>query len=97
MPGRVLRSSVGLPGREYGPEHGQEFRRSFEKEYLNIYQRLCSEIPIEGVNWRLSPRDPARRSGGKLVVQGGKHRRSPEGKAADLSSRKGKVQRGPGL
>ena len=56
--GQGFEISVGLPGREYGPEHGQEFRRSFEKEYLNIYQRLCPEIPIEGVNWRLVATGP---------------------------------------
>ena len=56
--GQGFEISVGLPGGEYGPEQGQEFRRAFEKEYLDIYQRLCPEIPIEGVNWRLVATGP---------------------------------------
>jgi N-methylhydantoinase A len=56
--GQGFEISVGLPGGEYGPEQGQEFCRAFEKEYLNIYQRLCPEIPIEGVNWRLVATGP---------------------------------------
>jgi N-methylhydantoinase A len=35
-----------------------EFRRSFEKEYQDIYQRLCPEISIENVNWRLVATGP---------------------------------------
>ena len=56
--GQGFEISVGLPGGEYGPEQGQEFCRAFEKEYLDIYQRLCPEIPIEGVNWRLVATGP---------------------------------------
>ena len=56
--GQGFEISVGLPGGEYGPEHRLEFRRAFEKEYLAIYQRLCPEIPIEGVNWRLVATGP---------------------------------------
>ena len=56
--GQGFEISVGLPGGEYGPEQGQEFCRAFEKEYLEIYQRLCPEIPIEGVNWRLVATGP---------------------------------------
>jgi len=56
--GQGFEISVGLPGGEYGPEQGQEFCRAFEKAYLDIYQRLCPEIPIEGVNWRLVATGP---------------------------------------
>jgi N-methylhydantoinase A len=56
--GQGFEISVGLPGGEYGPGHREEFRRAFEKEYQNIYQRLCPEIPIEGVNWRLVATGP---------------------------------------
>jgi N-methylhydantoinase A len=56
--GQGFEISVGLPGGEYGPVQMDEFRRSFEKEYQDIYQRLCPEIPIEGVNWRLAATGP---------------------------------------
>jgi N-methylhydantoinase A len=56
--GQGFEISVGLPGGKYGPGQEQEFRRAFEKEYLDIYQRLCPEIPIEGVNWRLVATGP---------------------------------------
>jgi N-methylhydantoinase A len=56
--GQGFEISVGLPGGEYGPEQMDEFRRSFEKEYQDIYQRLCPEIPIESVNWRLEATGP---------------------------------------
>jgi len=56
--GQGFEISVGLPGGGYGPGQLDEFRRSFEKEYQDIYQRLCPEIPIEGVNWRLVATGP---------------------------------------
>jgi len=56
--GQGFEISVGLPGGTYGPEHREEFRQAFEKEYQGIYQRLCPEIPIEGVNWRLVATGP---------------------------------------
>ncbi len=56
--GQGFEISVALPGGGYSQENGQEFRRAFEKEYLDIYQRLCPEIPIEGVNWRLVATGP---------------------------------------
>ena len=37
--------------------------RSFEKGYEEIYQRLCLDIPIEGVNWRLEATGPRPRVG----------------------------------
>jgi N-methylhydantoinase A len=56
--GQGFEISVGLPGGGYRPGQLDEFRRSFEKEYQDIYQRLCPEIPIEGVNWRLVATGP---------------------------------------
>lgn len=56
--GQGFEISVGLPGGEYGPGQLAEFRRSFEKKYLDIYQRLCPDISIEGVNWRLAATGP---------------------------------------
>ncbi len=52
--GQGFEISVSLPGGEYGQESLEEFRRAFEKEYEGVYQRLCPEIPIESVNWRLT-------------------------------------------
>jgi N-methylhydantoinase A len=56
--GQGFEISVGLPEGEYSPGQLDDFRRSFEKEYQDIYQRLCPEIPIEGVNWRLVATGP---------------------------------------
>jgi N-methylhydantoinase A len=56
--GQGFEISVSLPGGEYGPEQLEEFRRAFEKEYQDVYQRLCPEISIEGVNWRLVATGP---------------------------------------
>ena len=56
--GQGFEISVGLPGGEYGPAQMDGFRRAFEREYQDIYQRLCPEIPIEGVNWRLVATGP---------------------------------------
>jgi N-methylhydantoinase A len=56
--GQGFEISVGLPGGEYGSGQLDDFRRSFEKEYQDIYQRLCPEIPIESVNWRLVATGP---------------------------------------
>jgi N-methylhydantoinase A len=56
--GQGFEISVGLPAGRYGPGQREEFHRAFEKEYQDIYQRLCPEIPIEGVNWRLVATGP---------------------------------------
>jgi N-methylhydantoinase A len=56
--GQGFEISVSLPGGQYGPGQMEEFRRAFEKEYRDIYQRLCPEISIEGVNWRLEATGP---------------------------------------
>jgi N-methylhydantoinase A len=56
--GQGFEISVSLPPGPYGSAHLEEFRRIFEKEYQDIYQRLCPEIPLEGVNWRLEATGP---------------------------------------
>jgi N-methylhydantoinase A len=56
--GQGFEITVSLPGGEYGPGHLEEIRRAFEGEYQRIYQRLCPEIPIESVNWRLAATGP---------------------------------------
>jgi N-methylhydantoinase A len=56
--GQGFEISVVLPDGQYGPGQLEAFRRAFEKEYQGIYQRLCPEIPIEGVNWRLVATGP---------------------------------------
>lgn len=49
---------VPLPRGRLNHESLEEFRNSFEQEYRSIYQRICPEIPIEGVNWRLTATGP---------------------------------------
>ena len=96
--GQGFEISVGLPGGEYGPEQGQEFRRAFEKEYLDIYQRLCPEIPIEGVNWRLVATGPRPQIGtGTWWSKEASLAAALKGEAPDLSPREGKVRGGSGL
>jgi N-methylhydantoinase A len=56
--GQGFEISVGLPVGEYGPAQRDRFRGSFEREYQDIYQRLCPEIPVEAVNWRLAATGP---------------------------------------
>ncbi len=56
--GQGFEIHVPLPRAEYGPRHREEFRLVFEKEYQHIYERLCPDISIEGVNWRLVATGP---------------------------------------
>ena len=56
--GQGFEVSVLLPGGEFNQESLEDFLRAFEKEYQRIYQRLCPEIPIECVNWRLVATGP---------------------------------------
>ena len=56
--GQGFEIGVSLPGGEYDGENLEEFRRAFEEEYEGVYQRLCPEIPIESVNWRLTATGP---------------------------------------
>jgi len=78
--GQGFEISVGLPGGEYGPGQVDEFRRSFEKEYQDIYQRPVPEIPIESVNWRLVATGPRPQVGAGTWWSKGVTWRSPEGK-----------------
>jgi N-methylhydantoinase A len=56
--GQGFEVSVLLPGGEFNRETLEDFLHAFEKEYQRIYQRLCPEIPIECVNWRLVATGP---------------------------------------
>jgi N-methylhydantoinase A len=56
--GQGFEITVSLPEGEYGPGHLEDIRRAFEGEYQRIYQRLCPEIAIECVNWRLAAAGP---------------------------------------
>jgi len=56
--GQGFEISVSLPRGEFNPESLEVFRWAFEKEYRSLYQRLCPEIPIECVNWRLTATGP---------------------------------------
>lgn len=56
--GQGFEISVPLPRLKYESRYKEEFRLIFEKEYQNIYQRLCPDISIEGVNWRLLATGP---------------------------------------
>ena len=56
--GQGFEIGVPLLGGKFNRESLEEFRSSFEREYRGIYQRLCPEIPIECVNWRLTATGP---------------------------------------
>jgi N-methylhydantoinase A len=56
--GQGFEVSVLLPGGEFNRESLEDFLCAFEKEYQRIYQRLCPEIPVECVNWRLVATGP---------------------------------------
>jgi N-methylhydantoinase A/oxoprolinase/acetone carboxylase beta subunit len=50
--------NVPLPNGEFQLKHLEVFRSAFDKEYRRIYQRLCEDIDIECVNWRLTATGP---------------------------------------
>lgn len=56
--GQGFEIGVSLPRGEFDRESLEDFRCAFEKQYRSIYQRLCPEIPIESVNWRLTATGP---------------------------------------
>ncbi len=56
--GQGFEVCVTLPGTWSGQESLEEFRSAFEQEYKSIYARLCPEIPIECVNWRVTATGP---------------------------------------
>ncbi|MBW1697643.1 MAG: hydantoinase/oxoprolinase family protein [Deltaproteobacteria bacterium] len=57
--GQGFEVQVSLPGGKFSAESVEAFRKTFEHNYKNIYQRLCEEIPIEGVNWRVVATGPS--------------------------------------
>ena len=56
--GQGFEINVPLPGGTFHQNHLEGFRTAFEKEYKRIYQRLCEDITIECVNWRLTATGP---------------------------------------
>jgi N-methylhydantoinase A len=56
--GQGFEISLSLPGGQFNHKSLENFRLTFEEEYRGLYQRLCPDIPIEGVNWRLTATGP---------------------------------------
>jgi N-methylhydantoinase A len=56
--GQGFEIGVPLPAGRFQPEVLGELRAAFEREYQSVYQRLCPDIPIECVNWRLTATGP---------------------------------------
>ena len=57
--GQGFEVGVTLPGGEYDQGSAEGLRRGFENNYRGIYRRLCENIPIECVNWRLTATGPS--------------------------------------
>jgi N-methylhydantoinase A len=56
--GQGFEVNVPIPENTFTPESQVEFQSRFENCYKGIYQRICEEIPIECVNWRLTATGP---------------------------------------
>lgn len=56
--GQGFEIGVPLPAGRFQCEVLDELRAAFEREYQSVYQRLCPDIPIECVNWRLTATGP---------------------------------------
>ena len=56
--GQGFEINVPISAGAFAPRSRQVFRSAFEKSYRGIYQRLCEDIPIETVNWRLTATGP---------------------------------------
>jgi len=56
--GQGFEIDVPLPGGEFSPDDADTFQKTFEKNYQGIYQRLCEDIAIECVNWRVTATGP---------------------------------------
>jgi N-methylhydantoinase A len=56
--GQGFEISVPLPEDEFSSESMSGIRQVFEKNYHSIYQRLCEDISIECVNWRVTATGP---------------------------------------
>lgn len=57
--GQGFEITVPLPTGPLGPEHGDAVRAAFEATYLELFDRVVRNIPIEAVNWRLHASLPA--------------------------------------
>jgi N-methylhydantoinase A len=56
--GQGFEVGVVLPAGRFEHDAVNAFRRAFEGEYQNLYGRLCPDISIECVNWRLTATGP---------------------------------------
>jgi N-methylhydantoinase A len=56
--GQGFEVNVPLPEGDFSSGSAAAFRQTFEKNYQNIYQRVCEDISIEGVNWRVTATGP---------------------------------------
>jgi N-methylhydantoinase A len=56
--GQGFEVNVPISSTEFTEENRHRFKSGFEKCYQGIYQRLCDDIAIEGVNWRLTATGP---------------------------------------
>jgi N-methylhydantoinase A/oxoprolinase/acetone carboxylase beta subunit len=56
--GQGFEIDVPLPEGNFSPDSTATFRQAFEKNYQYIYQRLCEDISIESVNWRVTATGP---------------------------------------
>jgi N-methylhydantoinase A len=56
--GQGFEVDVVVPAGPYDRDPVDAFRHAFEAEYQNLYGRLCPDISIECVNWRLTATGP---------------------------------------
>jgi N-methylhydantoinase A len=56
--GQGFEVSVPISAEPFTPESRAAFQAAFENCYQDIYQRLCEDIAIEGVSWRLTATGP---------------------------------------
>jgi N-methylhydantoinase A len=56
--GQGFEIGVSLPEGNFSPDNAETIQKMFEKKYESIYQRLCEDISIECVNWRVTATGP---------------------------------------
>ena len=56
--GQGFEIGVSLSGGEFSPDSEAAIRQEFEKNYKSIYQRLCDDISMECVNFRVTATGP---------------------------------------
>ena len=56
--GQGFEVNVPISDQTFTADNRLTFQTAFEKCYQGIYQRLCDDIAIEGVNWRLTATGP---------------------------------------